>query len=146
MGRGTTSPSSTSMPQPSTAASTVTGAAPALALYQAVGVERGDREASARQAFENFRFFGPPHVAIITTDAVHGVYGAVDTGLYVGTFLLRGTEPRLGAIPRAALASHSPSSASTSTSPRTGRSWSASRSACPTPTTRPTTTAQRGHR
>jgi nitroreductase len=77
-------------------------------LYQAVGVERGDREASALQAFENFRFFGAPHVAIITTDAVHGVYGAVDTGLYVGTFLLAARSLGLGAIPQAALASHSP--------------------------------------
>lgn len=75
-------------------------------LYEAVGVARGDREASARQAFENFRFFGAPHVAIVTTDAVHDVYGAVDTGLYIGTFLLAAQSLGLGAIPQAALAGH----------------------------------------
>ncbi|WP_134662900.1 MULTISPECIES: nitroreductase [unclassified Amycolatopsis] len=75
-------------------------------LYEAVGIERGDREASARQAFENFRFFGAPHVAIVTTDAVHDVYGAVDSGLYVGTFLLAAQSLGLGAIPQAALAGH----------------------------------------
>lgn len=75
-------------------------------LYEAVGIARGDREASARQAFENFRFFGAPHVAIITTDAVHDVYGAVDSGLYMGTFLLAARSLGLGAIPQAALASH----------------------------------------
>ena len=37
-------------------------------LYEAVGVQRGDRAASAEQAFQNYRLFGAPHVAIITTD------------------------------------------------------------------------------
>jgi proline dehydrogenase len=40
-------------------------------------VVRGDREASGRQARENFRLFGAPHVAIVTTDAALGTYGAV---------------------------------------------------------------------
>jgi nitroreductase len=74
-------------------------------LYQAVGVQRGDR---ARQSFENFRLFGAPHVAIITTDAEQGVYGAVDTGLYVNTLLLAATSLGIASIPQAALASHSP--------------------------------------
>ena len=57
-------------------------------LYEAVGVQRGDRAASARQALENYRFFGAPHVAVITTDANQAVYGAVDAGLYVANFPL----------------------------------------------------------
>jgi nitroreductase len=77
-------------------------------LYEAVGVARGDRGASARQAFENFRFFGAPHVAIITTDSKQDVYGAVDSGLYVNSFLLAAQSLGLGAIPQAALAAHSP--------------------------------------
>ncbi|MDV7351947.1 nitroreductase [Rhodococcus oxybenzonivorans] len=77
-------------------------------LYQAVGVERGDRAASARQSFENFRLFGAPHVAIITTDAEQGVYGAVDSGLYVGTLLLAARSLGIATIPQAALASQSP--------------------------------------
>jgi nitroreductase len=77
-------------------------------LYDAVGVKRGDRVASARQAFENFRLFGAPHVAILTTDAEQGVYGAVDTGLYIGTFLLATTSLGVASIPQAAVASHSP--------------------------------------
>ncbi|WP_443443715.1 nitroreductase [Glutamicibacter ardleyensis] len=76
-------------------------------LYEAVGIARGDREASAKQAFENYRFFGAPHVAILTTDAVHGVYGAVDAGMYVDSFLLAARSLGLGAIPQAALAGHS---------------------------------------
>ncbi|MFG3618665.1 nitroreductase [Nocardia sp. NPDC047654] len=76
-------------------------------LYEAVGVERGDRAASARQAFENFRLFGAPHVAIVTTAADQGVYGAVDCGLYLGTFLLAATSLGIATIPQAALAGRS---------------------------------------
>lgn len=75
-------------------------------LYEAVGIARGDRAASARQAEQNFRFFGAPHVAIVTTDAVHRVYGAVDGGLYVGTFLLAARSLGLGAVAQAAPAGH----------------------------------------
>lgn len=76
-------------------------------LYEAVGVQKGDREASARQAVENFRFFGAPSVAILTTDSELGVYGAVDCGVYVAHFLLAAHSLGLGAIAQAALASHS---------------------------------------
>lgn len=77
-------------------------------LYDAVGVKRGDREASAHQSFQNFRLFGAPHVAIITTDARQGVYGAVDAGLYVGTFLLAAQSIGVATIPQAAIATFSP--------------------------------------
>lgn len=76
-------------------------------LYEAVGVQRGDRAGSARQASENFRLFGAPHVAIVTTDAIQGVYGAVDSGLYVGTLLLAAQSLGIATIPQAALAGHS---------------------------------------
>jgi nitroreductase len=77
-------------------------------LYRAVGIERGDRVASAQQAFQNFRLFGAPHVAIVTTDSNQGVYGAVDAGLYLGTFLLAASSLGIAAIPQAALAMYSP--------------------------------------
>lgn len=76
-----------------------------LALYDAVGVPKGDREASARQALENFRFFGAPHVAIVTTDEALGVYGAVDCGAYVSNFMLAATSLGVATVPQAALAS-----------------------------------------
>jgi nitroreductase len=77
-------------------------------LYEAVGVRRGDRRASAEQSFQNYRLFGAPHAAIITTDAVQGVYGAVDAGTYVGTFLLAAHSLGIAAIAQAALAMYSP--------------------------------------
>lgn len=77
-----------------------------LRLYGAVGVARGDREASARQARENFRFFGAPHVAILTSDPGLGVYGAIDVGGYVQVLLLAMQESGVAAIAQAALATY----------------------------------------
>jgi nitroreductase len=58
------------------------------ALYNAVGVQRGDREGSGRQALENFRFFGAPHLAIITAHKDLAERGIFDAGIYLGHFLL----------------------------------------------------------
>lgn len=73
-------------------------------LYQSVGIARGDREAADRQMMKNFRLFGAPHVAIITTDQSLGVYGAVDTGLYVGTLLVAAQALGLACIAQASIA------------------------------------------
>ena len=78
-----------------------------MALYDSVGVAHGDRVASALQAQENFRFFGAPHVAIITSDAALGVYGAVDCGAYIANFLLAATSRGVATVAQAALASRS---------------------------------------
>lgn len=77
-------------------------------LYDSVGIVKGDAEGTLRQGMRNFEFFDAPHVAIITTEADLGVYGAVDCGLYVNTFLLGAQSLGLAAAPQAALASYSP--------------------------------------
>jgi nitroreductase len=76
-------------------------------LYNTLGIARGDRAAYARQALENFNFFGAPHVAIIHSDEALGIYGAIDCGAYVGNFLLAAQALGLGTVPQAALAHHS---------------------------------------
>jgi len=76
-------------------------------LYAAVGVARGDREAYANQMFENYRLFGAPHVALVTSDEALGTYGAVDCGAYVNNFLIAAQGLGVASIPQAALASHS---------------------------------------
>lgn len=81
--------------------------AAAWALYGSVGIAQGDRAGSARQTLLNFSFFGAPHVAIITTDEALGPYGVVDTGLYVGTFLLAAQCLGVAAAPQGAVAEHS---------------------------------------
>ncbi|MEJ7634888.1 nitroreductase [Aeromicrobium sp.] len=77
-------------------------------LYEAVGVVRGDREGSAMQMLRNFEFFGAPHVAIVTTDADLGVYGAIDCGLYVNSFLLAAEALGLGTCAQAAMGQVAP--------------------------------------
>jgi nitroreductase len=75
-------------------------------LYQALGIGREDKQAAAEQSLENFRFFGAPHVAFITTEQDLGVYGAVDCGLYIAHFMLAAKSLGVDSIAQAALASH----------------------------------------
>ena len=78
-----------------------------LGLYAAVGIAKGDREASARQALENFRLFGAPHVAVITSDALLDVYGAIDCGAYVANFMAAAETVGVATIAQGSLASRS---------------------------------------
>ena len=75
-------------------------------LYQALAIGREDKSAAAQQSLENFRFFGAPHVALITTEDELGVYGAVDCGLYVSNFMLAAQNLGVASIAQAALASY----------------------------------------
>jgi nitroreductase len=76
-------------------------------LYNTLGIARGDKMAYAKQALENYNFFGAPHVAIIHTDEALGIYGAIDCGAYVGNFMLAAQALGLGTIAQAALARQS---------------------------------------
>ncbi|MFT4120549.1 nitroreductase [Bradyrhizobium sp.] len=76
-------------------------------LYNTLGIPRGDKMAYAKQALENYNFFGAPHVAIIHTNEPLGIYGAIDCGGYVSNFMLAAQALGLGTIPQAALARHS---------------------------------------
>jgi nitroreductase len=77
-----------------------------LQLYQSVGIAAGDRQAGELQRLENFRFFGAPHVAIISTDRELGTYGAVDCGAYVANFALAAHSVGIASIAQAALAAY----------------------------------------
>jgi nitroreductase len=77
-------------------------------LYESMGIEWGDRAASAKAVFENFRLFGAPHFMLITTPRLIGVYGAIDCGAYVSSFLLAAESLGFAAVPQAAIALASP--------------------------------------
>lgn len=77
-------------------------------LYDAVGVTRDDRDGRTRQMLENYRFFGAPHAAIITTEADLGAYGAMDTGGFVAAFTLAAQALGVATIPQAAIAAYAP--------------------------------------
>ena len=76
-------------------------------LYDAVGVAKGDREASGRQMRENFRFFGAPHFLLITTPKKLGAYGVLDCGAYLTALLMAFEARGIAAVPQAAVASYS---------------------------------------
>lgn len=77
-------------------------------LYDAVGVTKGDRAAGAAQMMENYRLFGAPHVAIVTSPAALGPYGAMDTGGFVTAFCLAAQAEGVATIPQAAIAAQAP--------------------------------------
>ncbi|MEL7262349.1 MAG: nitroreductase [Pseudomonadota bacterium] len=77
-------------------------------LYDAVGIDKGDRAASAAQMMENYRLFGAPHVAIVTAPRALGPYGAMDTGGFVTAFCLAATTHGVATIPQAAIAAQAP--------------------------------------
>jgi len=76
-------------------------------LYEAVGVAKGDRDASAREMLRNFEFFGAPHVAVISAPTPLGTYAAIDCGLFVQSFLLVAQSRGVATVAQAALAQKS---------------------------------------
>tara|TARA_B100001057_G_scaffold11102_1_gene10562 strand:- start:125 stop:796 length:672 start_codon:yes stop_codon:yes gene_type:complete len=73
-------------------------------LYDAVGVVKGDKEGSFKQMMENYRFFGAPQVAIVSTSKELGAYGALDCGAFVTAFTLAAHGHGVATIPQAAIA------------------------------------------
>ncbi|WP_461186656.1 nitroreductase [Arthrobacter sp. Z4-13] len=78
------------------------------ALYESVGVARGDREASREQARQNFEFFGAPHVVIMSAPVHLGVYAAIDCGLFAQSFMLSAQARGVGTIAQASIAAEAP--------------------------------------
>lgn len=75
-----------------------------FALYNAVGVARDDQEGRLLQMLQNFRFFGAPHVAIVTSPKALGTYGVMDCGGYVANLLNAAQALGVDAIAQAAIA------------------------------------------
>jgi len=78
------------------------------ALYDAVGVEKGDRAGSAQQGMRNFALFDAPHCVIVSSPVELGTYGAMDCGGFVTAFTLAAQAEGVASIPQAAVASYSP--------------------------------------
>jgi len=110
-------------------------------LYNALGIARGDKAAYQKQMLENFRFFGAPHVAIITTDEALGIYGAVDCGAYVANFMLAAQALGVATVRRRRLPAIRRWCARISASATTAAWSAASPSAMRTRRTPPTATA-----
>lgn len=73
-------------------------------LYQALGIARRDVPARRQQMRENFRFFGAPHVAVITCHQELGPYGTLDCGGFITAFCLSALSQGVASIPQASIA------------------------------------------
>lgn len=78
------------------------------ALYDAVGVTKGDRAGSARQSMRNFDLFDAPHCAIVSSPRELGPYGALDCGGFITAFMLAAKSHGVDSIAQAAVASFAP--------------------------------------
>lgn len=71
-------------------------------LYGLLGIQKGDREGSARQGARNFQFFDAPVGMFITTDSYLGRGSWADTGMYIQTLMLAAKGLGLDTCPQAA--------------------------------------------
>ena len=77
-----------------------------FALYDSLNIAYDDINARKNQMLENYRLFGAPHVAIISSEASVGPYGYIDTGAYLTGFLLAATSLGVATIAQAAIGMH----------------------------------------
>jgi nitroreductase len=71
-------------------------------LYGLVGIAKGDREGSARQAARNFQFFDAPVGIFVTTDSYLLRGSWADAGMYLQTLMLAAKGFGLDTCPQAA--------------------------------------------
>jgi nitroreductase len=71
-------------------------------LYGLLGIEKGDREGSARQGARNFKFFDAPVGLFITVDSYLGYGSWADAGMYAQTLMLAARGLGLHTCPQAA--------------------------------------------
>lgn len=77
-------------------------------LYDAVGIQKSNRDARRAQMLRNYALFDAPHVAIIHSPTELGPYGAMDTGGFVTAFTLAATALGVATIAQAAVAAYAP--------------------------------------
>ena len=71
-------------------------------LYGLLGIQKGDREASMRQALKNYDFFGAPVGLFVTVDSYLGRGSWADAGMYLQTIMLTARGFGLHTCPQAA--------------------------------------------
>ena len=77
-------------------------------LYESLGIAREDRKSRAEQMMQNFKFFGAPHVAIITTESDLGPYGAMDCGGFIALFALAARALGVASVVQASVTGYAP--------------------------------------
>lgn len=77
------------------------------ALYEAMGVARGDSEGRLAAWLRNFVAFDAPHIAMVAIDRRFDLYGALDVGCWLETLMLAATAAGLSTCAQASLAVYS---------------------------------------
>ena len=57
-------------------------------LYESIGIQKEDKKRRKEQMMLNYKFFGAPHVAIITSESDLGPYGSMDCGGFIAAFTI----------------------------------------------------------
>lgn len=76
----------------------------AFALYNSMGIERGDKMGRGMAMLRNFDFFGAPHVAFIAMPKTFGIVNTLDVGMYLQTLVLALEAHGIGCCVQGALA------------------------------------------
>lgn len=77
-----------------------------IALYQSMGIERGDTEGRKRAWLRNYECFDAPHLAIVTRDKRLGEYATLDIGVWLGYFLVAAESMGIATCPMASIAEY----------------------------------------
>ena len=75
-------------------------------LYSLLGIQKGDRQASARQHARNFEFFGAPCVLLFTIDSDLDKGSWLDYGMFLQNIMVMARGCGLDTCPQAALANY----------------------------------------
>ena len=57
-------------------------------LYDSIGIQKEDKKRRKEQMMLNYKFFGAPHVAIVTSESDLGPYGSMDCGGFIAAFTI----------------------------------------------------------
>jgi nitroreductase len=75
-------------------------------LYQAMGIERGDKAGRYDAWIRNYEIFDAPHLAVVSRDKRLGEYATLDVGVWLGVLLVTASSLGIDTCPMASIATY----------------------------------------
>ena len=72
-------------------------------LYESIGIKKEDKKRRKEQMMLNYKFFGAPHVAIVTSESDLGPYGSMDCGGFIAAFTIVAQAKGIATIAQASI-------------------------------------------
>ena len=72
-------------------------------LYESIGIQKEDKKRRKEQMMLNYKFFGAPHVAIVTSESDLGPYGSMDCGGFIAAFTIVAQAKGIATIAQASI-------------------------------------------